>query len=130
VGLTNNVYVWPGTNANPFVATSSAPPIALVATVPPSTEPYIYFAGTPALVMINSLRRSGVVERLSKRSYLGISFSPKVWHSRNWSGGAAGEIGSPNSDYTLARVGTHTRVTASRHRGTGSSALAGGRLQR
>jgi hypothetical protein len=55
--VSNNVYVWPAVSANLFVATSSAPPIALVATVPPSTEPYIYFAGTPALVTINSLRR-------------------------------------------------------------------------
>jgi hypothetical protein len=55
--VSNNVYVWPAVSANLFVATSSAPPIALVATIPPSTEPYIYFAGTPALVTINSLRR-------------------------------------------------------------------------
>jgi hypothetical protein len=36
-----------------------APPIALVATIPPSTEPYIYFAGTPALVTIYSEQHGG-----------------------------------------------------------------------
>jgi len=38
------------------LAAAIAPPIALVTTIPPSTEPYIYFAGAPAFVSMNSIR--------------------------------------------------------------------------
>jgi hypothetical protein len=43
------------TNGNAFLG-PGFPSMALVAVVPPSTAPYIYFAGTPALVQLSSVQ--------------------------------------------------------------------------
>jgi hypothetical protein len=54
-------------NTVPYV---TAPPLAVIATIPPATAPSIYFAGTPAsLVTINSYTQSGYCNVLAPNGF-------------------------------------------------------------